>query len=706
MLAALDAFHARDLVALEKLLPRTAGTLLADYPQLWWLELRLGTALRNVAPAEVHAFLAHAGDGPLADRLRADWLKALAQQQAWTELLQDGRGYSGNDSEVLCGLSSARQLAGLPDPVEALRPAWLSGRATTPTCAPVFSRLLASGQLGVPDILARLDLALQADNVTLARTLVAFLPAEPGFPDAAWNAIAADPVTWLQRVDRPAGLTSAVQQRVLLFALQRSARQDPVHARQQWERLAGSLPVNVRVQGWARIGHQAMQKLDPAALADFRHCAEPLPAPGIAVAFADSELESWARAALRAGSWDDLLQAETRMGETLASQPVWRYWQARALKAQGRREEAQALLLPLAREFDFYGQLAQEELGQRPVLPAGRSADPEEVAILRNRPGIQRAIALFRLGLQPDGSKEWAYVLKGAGERQLLAAAELARQVTWYDRMISSAERAGAAAEPALRYPAPYRELFRARAREQGLDEAWVYGLVRQESRFLADARSRVGAAGLMQLMPATARWVAGRMHLHDFRPTRVGEVEINLQLGTYYLRHVLEDLGQPVLATAAYNAGPGRVRRWLEARPLEGAIFCETIPVAETRDYVKKVMANANLYAGRLGVPARSLHARLGTVRAAGGLPPVEIGDPDAPREAVLPTTSGTGSATAAAGSPGVNGPALTTPANTLPANTLPAGALPSGAAALAPASSRPVLNTETPEDPFLGAP
>ena len=410
---------------------------------------------------------------------------------------------------------------------------------------------------------------------------------------------------------------------VALYAIGHVARPDPARARSLWERLGGALPAAERAQGWVRIGIQAAQKFDGQALADFRHCRD-------GSGLTDADLEWWVRAALRAGAWSDVLVPVALMTDATAAQPVWRYWQARALRQLGRRDEASQLLQGLAHDNDFYGQLAQEELGQRPLLTAGVTPEPDEVSALRERPAIQRALALFNLGMQQEALKEWAYVLKGSGERQHLVAAELARQVQWYDRMISSAERSGSLADASLRFPLPFRETFRSRSREQKLDEAWVYGLVRQESRFLVDARSRVGATGLMQLMPATARWVAARMHLRDFRSSQVSDADTNLQLGTYYLRTVLDDLGQPVLATAAYNAGPNRVRRWLGAQPLDGAVFCETIPLTETRDYVKRVMANASLYAQRLGLPVRSLHARLGTVRAEGAPPPPEGAGPE----------------------------------------------------------------------------
>jgi len=206
-------------------------------------------------------------------------------------------------------------------------------------------------------------------------------------------------------------------------------------------------------------------------------------------------------------------------------------------------------------------------------------------------------------------------------DKQLLAAAEFARQNEMFDRAINTADKTLALHDFNVRYLAPHRAALGDNARAQQLEEAWVLGLVRQESRFAQTVKSSAGAAGLMQLMPATAKWVAHRMGMQDYSWARVTDTQVNAALGTYYLRHVLDDLdGNPVLAAAAYNAGPGRARKWRDTRELEGAIYAETIPFNETRDYVKKVMNNTMYYAAILGGQARSLKTRLGTIAPRGG--------------------------------------------------------------------------------------
>jgi soluble lytic murein transglycosylase len=202
----------------------------------------------------------------------------------------------------------------------------------------------------------------------------------------------------------------------------------------------------------------------------------------------------------------------------------------------------------------------------------------------------------------------------------MLAAAELAMRQSWYDLAINTAEKTKFVHNFILRYPAPYRETVQTFAKDYGLDEAWVYGLTRQESRFVSYAKSGVGASGLMQVMPATAAWIAKRAGFNDYRQTNIHQTETNVKLGTYYLRYTLDLMsGQAAMATAAYNAGPGNARRWSPKKPLEGAIYAETIPILETRQYVQKVMANTCFYSNRLGTKSISLKQRLGVIIGVG---------------------------------------------------------------------------------------
>jgi soluble lytic murein transglycosylase len=378
---------------------------------------------------------------------------------------------------------------------------------------------------------------------------------------------------------------------------------------------------------WGRFALHAARRHDPEALEWFDRAQSLAPDQNIL----DKEQLAWhARAAMRVQDWSALQSAISDMPVTQQQEAVWRYWEARALKEQKKIPDANAILVPLSREPTYYGLLAEEELGDALSEPPSYYRPSEdEVSAVKNLPGIQRAMELQRMDLRWESRTEWTWATRGFDDQQMIAAAELAARQEWYDLAIITAEKTTLTHDFSLRYPTPYRDLMKSSAREQGLDEAWVYGLTRQESRFISYAKSGVGASGLMQVMPATAKWIAKRLGLNGYHNSKIGQLDTNIQLGTYYMRHVLDQMdGQLLMATAAYNAGPSRAKRWAASQPLEGAIYAETIPFSETRNYVQKVMGNAYFYAHRLGIKIQTLKQRLGVVAGSGGVLPAEEGE------------------------------------------------------------------------------
>jgi len=311
-----------------------------------------------------------------------------------------------------------------------------------------------------------------------------------------------------------------------------------------------------------------------------------------------------------------------KLSPEVARKASWRYWRARALGTLGEAEASQALLRGLARERSFYGILAAEEIGMAWLPDWDAAWKPQQADLDRVMavPALQRALALYRIGYEGEALREWFWAIRGMEDRDLLAAAELARRAGVPDRAINTANLTVQLHDFSQRFPTPHREAVSAAAAQWGLDEAMMYSLIRQESRFIAHARSRVGATGLMQLMPATAKWVARQIPVERYRREMLTQPEVNVRMGTYYFSRVLADLGHPILATAAYNAGPGRARRWREAQPLEGAIYVETIPFNETRAYVKQVFTNMWFYSHQLTGEAPSLRQLVGTVPGRNG--------------------------------------------------------------------------------------
>lgn len=599
-LAARDAARSGDSKRLEQIAPRFQGHLLEPYVRYWTLQ----AGLEKREPEEIRAWLAANRDTPLSDYLRRDWLKLLGKNEQWELFNAELPALVNDDLELTCYALQARVRNDTLALREA-RPLWFVARDLPASCDPLFEALVRTRQLSTEDIWMRVRLALEAGQVRLANAVAAYLPKGQA-PDArALSAIYSNPARHLERA--PADLKSRGAREALMFAAYRLARSSPPQAAAHWTKLAPRFSEEERAYVWGMLGYFGAMRHDRAALDWFAR----------AEGMSDQQLAWQARAALRARRWTDVLAAIDAMTPKEANEPAWRYWKSRALKASGRDADAVALLKPLAADFSFYGQLALEDLGGRVQAPATAYKPAEEdLRKITARTGIQRALALFRLDVRLEGVREWLWAIRGFDDRQLLAAAEVARRNAIYDRAINTADRTVFEHDFGLRYLAPYRDQLQAAARQLDLDEAWVNGLIRQESRFISQIRSHAGASGLMQLMPATARWVAGKIGLKDWHWSKVNEVDTNISLGTYYLRHVLDTLdGSPVLASAAYNAGPGRARGWRDDQGMEAAVYAESIPFSETRDYVKKVMANATYYAHNFSQQAQSLKARIGVI-------------------------------------------------------------------------------------------
>ncbi len=622
VLAARDAYSAGDRARLAQAAASIGEHPLGSYGEFWKLQLRLRSERAGTA-AEVDQavaeFLQRHPQTYVADRIRLDWLLNLGARREFATLLRERSAVIwGDDAQLRCYELLARY-------VTEERPKALAAEArsvlaatresASEGCTALADELIADRQLSP---WTRVRLLVEHNQLASARRASAAL-AQSDATQAAQ--ILDQPARWLATHERR---VSRQQVEPALLALARLSRDDPEKAAQFAASLNLHLSPEQRGLAWGRIGHMGALKLMPEAVDWYRHGGEQV---GVApdAARAEEVLEWQVRAALRAGDWQAVRSTIERMPRPLADDPAWVYWHGRALAAAGQREAAQLQYARIADRFEFYGKLAAEELGRPIVLPARAPAvSAEELAPMQANAGFARALKFYQLGLRIEGHREWNWQLGVANDggrmtdRQMLAAAEYARASGVIDRMISTSERTREEFDFTQRFPSPYRGALEVHARSAGLEPTWVYGLIRQESRFIEDIRSSAGASGLMQLMPATARWVARKVGMSDYSADRVTEVDVNLRLGTSYLRMVLDDLdGHPALATAAYNAGPGRPRAWRAALPraVEGAVFAETIPFNETRDYVKKVMSNATYYAVLFDDRAQSLKQRLGTV-------------------------------------------------------------------------------------------
>ncbi len=591
---------------------------LQSYVDFWRLQLRMRSEEPGRLATDVDAFIEKNAGTYVADRLRLEWLVYLGTKKEFEAFERElPKLVWSDDGQLRCLVALYRYQRNEGRRIEELartaRQVLAASREAGGDGCWALTEALVIDERASP--WERMRSLVEQNQATTAKRLVAWLPKT----DSAQVSIAIDrPANWLAANERKLG----AQKDLAMVAIARLARDEPSKAARYAALLDPSLTPQQRGIVWGRIGHMAAYKQMPEAIEWYRNGGDQV-GVGPDVARADEVLEWQARAALRGTQegpdWPMVRDTIERMPADMRAEPVWLFWYARAITLEGRASEASVYLRSIAHRFDFYGRLAAEELEVATrVPPAPAPATDDEVNAWTGNAGFARAMKFYELGMRPEGNREWAWQLRGKNDRELLAAAEFARRAGVLDRMIAASERTREVLDLAQRYPSPHRAELTRYAQAAGLDETWVYGLIRQESRFIQDARSSVGAQGLMQLMPSTARYVARRVGMNDYHPTRIVELETNLRLGTNYLKLVFDDLdGQPILASAAYNAGPNRARAWRSTLPrtVEGAIFAETIPFNETRDYVKKVMANAVTYALLFDQPNVSLKTLLGVV-------------------------------------------------------------------------------------------
>jgi soluble lytic murein transglycosylase len=616
-----QAYRQGNRQKLSQLLPQARGHVLEPWAAYWELKARLDTA----SAQEVQDFFVRYAGTYQEDRLRNDWLLLLGQRRDWTNFEAEYPKYRmKDDREVRCyALLVAHVREGPATPAaqsEEVRRNWFAQRDADDGCTLAASRLIGdttgAKRMTANDAWRKARLAVEANRPRAAAAALEIVAPESL---AQFHELNNSPARYLtSRVV----VASKARKEMMVLALIKMATTDPDNAASQLDSKWGpQLTPEERNWVWGVLGKQAAQRLGNNALDLYAQVSREQD-------LTDDMLAWKVRAALRAPrgtQWPLVLQTINAMSEEFRSDSTWVYWKARALLAHGgdtRREEAQKLLQSIASVRGFYEQLAMEELGQPiavPPRPAPLTAEEKEAA--RLNAGLNRAVYAIALGIRPEGVREWNYSTNlakpgGLSERELLAAAQFACDREIWDRCINTSERTKTEFDADQRFPMPFRESVVRRSREINLDPAYVYGLMRQESRFVMDARSHVGASGLMQVMPATARWTARRIGLANFTPDQLGDRETNIAIGTGYLKLVLDDFGGSMpMAAAAYNAGPGRPRSWRNGPVIEAAAWAENVPFSETRDYVKKVLSNTTVYAAILTGQPQSLKERLGRV-------------------------------------------------------------------------------------------
>ena len=615
--------EARD-AARQRNRPRVAAALAAlqadRHALLPWADYwDLSSRLREATQPELEAFYQRWPDSYVEDRLRNEWLRELGRRRDWPNLAREyPRFKMADDREVQCWWLLTEHLSG-QDVRSSARAAWLAQREADDGCDMLATALVDGGQFSVDDVWLKVRLSLEINRPAAARRAVGLVgaPLQSSLDQALEN-----PAAWLRRSQATGQSSSHAQQELRLLALMRLSSQAPADAGPLLEDAQLS-PAHAS-WAWAYLGRQAAFRQLPEAGEHYLRAAS---LQRGALDWSTDTLAWGVRSALRhlppAQRWPLVQRLIGQMSSASQQDPAWRYWRAMATMGSAKpgaggdaaRSQARQALAELAGPVGFYNLLAADALNTRADWPAAPAplAEADRQAV-SNLPGLRRALLLLDLNLRNEARREWNYTLRGLDERQLLAAARLACERADWQLCINTAERSRGTLDLGLRYPMPQLADISAASQQAGVDLAFVLGLIRQETRFMSQLRSHVGATGLMQVMPETGRIVARRLGLACCSIAQLADPALNLRLGTSYLRSAMDEFeGSQALAAAAYNAGPGRPRRWREGGVVEAAAWAESIPFNETRDYVKQVLANAAVYQALLTGQPPSLRARLG---------------------------------------------------------------------------------------------
>ncbi|MEM7407786.1 MAG: transglycosylase SLT domain-containing protein [Pseudomonadota bacterium] len=564
--------------------------------------------LSRLPAARVSDAIENLRDTPLAARLRTHYLHVLGNRRDWDRFVEF---YMPQRSTALrCYFAEAR-LTGKTRraALDEGRELWLHGKSRPKACDPLFAQLAKAGVLDTETVWARFALAMHAGSVSLGRYLMKQLPRADRALATRWVALRSQP----GKVAALAPSEDRAGQPLTRYALRRLARKNAESAAELWQEMSArhQYPAATTAAVRRRIGISLATGHASGALAWLENLADEA---------ADEVTRAWrVRSAIRGSDWRAVLSAYARLKPAEKREVRWRYWQARAFDALGQRTRAEKIFARLADDRSFYGFLAADRMGLAYKLNHVPLAPPEPIAKrLRADPAIARASELLALGRIVSARREWFALLDTLDQQGKAAAAQIAHAWDWPDGAILTLGRARLYGDVVVRFPLQYREQVTRNARRWNVPASWVFAVMRQESAFMAKARSPVGATGLMQIMPATGRQIARRLRVRYRGQRDLLDPARNIMFGSSYLAQLQEELnGHPALATAGYNAGPHRSKRWQPPQPIAADQWIETIPFSETRKYTRRVFAYEIIYRERMGLPVVRLSERLKPIPA-----------------------------------------------------------------------------------------
>ncbi|MFT4633102.1 MAG: soluble lytic murein transglycosylase [Candidatus Pseudothioglobus sp.] len=547
---------------------------------------------------QIQSFIDQWPDTPLANQLRQNWLYNLAKRSQWAEFLAFHDPEQANDINACFHAYALFKVDQQTKAFAEARKLWLVGESQPDECDAIF-KAWRDADLLTDDLgWQRFQLAMNNNATTLAAYLVRFVGKADKSLANAYQRARREPASVLK--ERLLAQNSPKVRQVISYSIKRLARQDvraALAALQRYEQTH-----NVSEQDlqdlYAYVGVRLSNTGDPDNVLD----RLPMKLTG-----QTDLLEARTRLALQQLDWGQALVMINLLEATTQGQPRWQYWKARILAGSTNLRDQQAaknIFADIAQQRNFYGFLAADII-QQPYNYEDEPANinPEEILALEATPGIQRASELFALRELTRARREWRFTTRNFSVRERQIAARVSHGWGQYNQAIRAMIDAQAWNDLDIRFPLAFQESFINSARVAVISPQWSIAIARQESAFMTDARSGAGAMGLMQLMPATAKQTARRHGISYSSPLDLIDPYKNIKLGTAYLGNMFRRFNNNrVLASAAYNAGPSRVKRWINpALPLD--VWIETIPFTETRNYVQNVLMFASIYSRRLNL-------------------------------------------------------------------------------------------------------
>jgi len=592
---------------------------LIDYPLYGYLQYEyIKKRISKIPAKRLEDFIEVYEDSPVSSRMRFNWLRSLYRNAKWQTFLDHYKGSSS--TKLRCynayALYKTNKITKANVEAENL---YLVGKSQPRACDRVFKEWKKHGGMKREHKWKRVELAMSRGRLSLAK----FISKSFGKRDRIWVQ------RWRKMHKRPAEnllrkylrSDNPVANKIERHGIKRLARIDAGAAADAWESVREKHVESAREDVKAIDQYVALQgayQQHPRALEWLSKIVSPSDKVQLwRIRTALSQQDWWA-----ALTWIEALPTEARNSDQ------WKYWRGRILELQSEtlpvlKTAADRVFTGLANNRNYHGFLAADRLG----LPYQMEIEPleftrEELDRISKIPGIARARELFFIGMVSDARREWNFTIRDFDETELKQASVLAKEMGWHDRAIMTVAKASHFDDLELRFPMAHQSIVEKQAREQGIEAAWIFGVLRQESGFMADARSHAGALGLMQLMPQTGRLTARKLKFRIRSNNDILNVNKNIRLGAAYLRRMMDrNDGNSVLATASYNAGPHRVKKWLPNKDMPSDLWVEIIPYNETRKYVRRVLSYTMIYNSKLGGANNVMGSRMPAIKARGGI-------------------------------------------------------------------------------------